>query len=215
MNKKYKAVLLDFDGTIMNTNDIILGSWQHTFRKIEGAERPVSDITPTLGEPLRLTMAEFFPDRDPDDMIAIYRSYQNEIFQEEIHLFDGIEPVMRELKDRGYLMALVTSRLRDSTMEGLEKFGIADWFDCIITANDTDAHKPDPEPCLMCLNRLGIEPHEALYVGDSKFDVLCARNAGVPMALVGWSICVTEEQREGVYKPDFLLNHPDDLLELV
>lgn len=215
MTKKYKGVLFDFDGTIMNTNDIILKSWQHTFRTVEGAERPFEDIAPTLGEPLKLTMANFFPEEDPEDMIDIYRSYQQSIYQEEVHLFPGIPEIIRSLSERGYLLGLVTSRLRDSTMDGLRKFGVAQYFDAVVTASDTKAHKPDPEPCLTCLKLLGIEPEEALYVGDSKFDVMCARNAGVPFVLVGWSICVTEEQKEGIYKPDFHIDDPKELLNLV
>jgi pyrophosphatase PpaX len=215
MTKKYEAVLFDFDGTIMNTNDIILESWQHTFRTVDGAERPFEDIAPTLGEPLRLTMSKFFPGRDPEDMVAIYRSYQQQVYQDRVHLFPGVKSVIQELKERGYRLGLVTSRLRDSTMEGLHKFGIAPYFDAVVTASDTDAHKPDPTPCHMCLDQLGVEPADALYVGDSKFDVLCARNAGVPFVLVGWSICVTDEQKEGIYKPDFHIDHPEDLLQLV
>ncbi len=215
MSQRYKAVLFDFDGTIMNTNDIIIQSWQHTFRAIEGAERPLSDITPSFGEPLDLTMAKLFPDRDTGEMVNTYRDYQRKVYQDKIHMFPGIPELIGELKARGYLMGIVTSRLWESTTQGLYKFDIAHLFDAVVSAEDTTIHKPNPEPCLICLQKLGLEPHEAIFVGDSKFDVLCARNAGVRSVLVGWSICVTPEQKEGIYKPDYFIETPEELLAIL
>ncbi|HPF19430.1 MAG: HAD-IA family hydrolase [Eubacteriales bacterium] len=215
MKQKYKAVLFDFDGTIMNTNDIIIQSWQHTFRTVEGAERPISAITPTFGEPLNLTMAKLFPGRDTEEMVNTYREYQRKVYKEKIHMFPGIPELIAELKHKGYLMGIVTSRLWESTTQGLYKFDIAHLFDAVVSAEDTTVHKPDPTPCRICLEKLGLNPHEALFVGDSKFDVLCARNAGVQSVLVGWSICVTEEQKEGLYKPDHFIERPEELLEIL
>ncbi|MDD3290301.1 MAG: HAD-IA family hydrolase [Eubacteriales bacterium] len=215
MKQKYKAVLFDFDGTIMDTNDIIIQSWQHTFRAVEGAERPLSAITPSFGEPLSLTMSKLFPDRDTEEMVNTYREYQRKVYKEKIHMFPGVAELISELKTRGYLMGIVTSRLWESTTQGLYKFDIAHLFDAVVSAEDTTVHKPDPTPCLICLEKLGMKPHEALFVGDSKFDVLCARNAGVQSVLVGWSICVTEEQKEGIYKPDHFIEKPGELLEIL
>jgi pyrophosphatase PpaX len=215
MNRKYQAVLFDFDGTIMNTNDIIIESWQHTFRTVEGAERPLSSITCSFGEPLDLTMAKFFPDRDTGEMVDTYREYQRKVYKEKIHMFPGIPELIGELKNRGYLMGIVTSRLWESTTQGLYKFDIAHLFDAVVSAEDTSIHKPNPEPCLICLEKLGLAPSQAIFVGDSKFDVLCARNAGVQSVLVGWSICVTPEEKEGIYKPDHFIERPEQLLEIL
>ncbi|MGI6719965.1 MAG: HAD hydrolase-like protein [Anaerovoracaceae bacterium] len=108
MTRKYEAVLFDFDGTIMNTNDIILESWQHTFRTVDGAERPFEDIAPTLGEPLRLTMSKFFPGRDPEDMVAIYRSYQQQVYQDQCPPVPG-----RKVRDTGAEGAGLPAGTRD------------------------------------------------------------------------------------------------------
>ena len=215
MNHKFKAVLFDFDGTIMNTNDIIIQSWQHTFRTIEGKERPLEEITPSFGEPLSVTMKKFFPKRDTDEMVGTYRDYQRSVYAESVHMFPGIADVISTLKANDYLVAIVTSRLWESTTQGLYKFDIAHMFDAVVSAEDTTVHKPDPAPCLICLDKLGVKPEEAIFVGDSKFDVLCAKNAGVQSVLVGWSVCVTEEEKAGVYKPDYFIEKPMDLLAIV
>jgi pyrophosphatase PpaX len=160
-------------------------------------------------------MSKLFPGRNTEEMVNTYRDYQRKVYKEKIHMFPGIAELISELKARGYLMGIVTSRLWESTTQGLYKFDIAHLFDAVVSAEDTTVHKPDPAPCLICLEKLGLEPHEALFVGDSKFDVLCARNAGVQSVLVGWSICVTEEQKEGIYKPDHFIEKPEELLELL
>ncbi|NCB42436.1 MAG: HAD family hydrolase [Clostridia bacterium] len=215
MNHKFKAVLFDFDGTIMNTNDIIIQSWQHTFKAIEGKERPIEEITPSFGEPLFVTMEKFFPGENTEAMVSTYRDYQRKVYTDQIDMFPGIAEVIKTLKKNGYMVAIVTSRLWESTTQGLYKFDIAHMFDAVVSAEDTTVHKPDPAPCLICLEKLGVKPEEAIFVGDSKFDVLCAKNAGVKSVLVGWSICVTEEQKDGLYKPDYFIEKPEELLNLV
>lgn len=215
MNHKYKAILFDFDGTIMDTNDIIIQSWQHTFQTIEGKNRPLEEITSSFGEPLSITMQTFFPNHDTEEMVGTYRDYQRKVYAEKVHMFPGISDLITTLKANDYLVAIVTSRLWESTTQGLYKFDIAHLFDAVVSAEDTHVHKPDPTPCLICLEKLGVKPEEAIFVGDSKFDVLCAKNAGVKSVLVGWSICVSDEQKEGLYKPDYFIEKPEDLLAIV
>ncbi|MEG0661859.1 MAG: HAD hydrolase-like protein, partial [Anaerovoracaceae bacterium] len=145
-NKKIDTVLFDFDGTVMNTNEVIINSWQHTFRTIEGRERPVSEIVKTFGEPLAVTMEKFFPHTPVDEAINIYRNYHYEKFGDLITLFPGMKELIQKLKEQRYRLALVTSRLRGTTMQGLEKYGLDQLFEEVVTMEDCTKHKPDPEP---------------------------------------------------------------------
>ena len=77
-------------------------------------------------------------------------------------------------------MALVTSRLKPTTYQGLDIFGIEKFFDVIITADDVTKHKPDPQPIDIALKNLESSREQAVMVGDTKQDILCAKNAGVP-----------------------------------
>ena len=211
---RFKAVLFDFDGTIMDTNTIILESWKHTFNTVLGRDPDRKLITSTFGEPLEKTMAKLFPDRDTEEMVNTYRSYQRHIYQKDITMFPGMKEVVTELKERGYKIAIVTSRFWESTQQGLYKFDISDLIDAIVSAEDTTIHKPDPTPCLLCLEKLGIRPEEALMVGDSKFDILCARNAGVESCLVSWTITVDDELREEL-APEYYITEASQLLDIV
>jgi pyrophosphatase PpaX len=194
--RKVDTVLFDFDGTIMDTTQVIVNSWQHTFKVLEGEERPVSDIYPTFGEPLAITMKRFFPNNPVDDSIEIYRSYQVQHFADLIEVFPGMIELLDELKKDGYVIALVTSRLRGTTNQGLDAFDLGKYFDTILTCDDTDKHKPDPTPINMTLDRLGKKPDNAIMIGDTKFDIECARNAGVKSVLVGWTVSVKVDESD-------------------
>ena len=102
-----------------------------------------------------------------------------------------------------------------STMAGLRKFGLEDDFDAIVTADDTTKHKPDPEPVLITLEKLGAKPEEALMIGDSMFDIKCAHNAGVKAVLVGWAEAVSEEDLNGPDRPEYFIEKAEDLFEIV
>lgn len=212
---KINTILFDFDGTVMDTNNVIINSWQHTYRTLENREEDVAKILSSFGEPLDITVKKVFPNVPADKAIAIYRSYHYDNFGELITVFPGMRDLLRELDDRDYKLGLVTSRLRKTTMEGLEKYGLADYFDVIITAEDTDKHKPDPAPVNIALEKLDSLPEESLMLGDTMFDILCARNAGVRSVLVGWAMAITEEQKNGPDAPDYTIETAAELLDLL
>ncbi len=211
---KINTVLFDFDGTLMDTNNVIINSWQHTFRTLEGRETTVEDIVKTLGEPLFLTMQKFFPKVDTEEAIGIYRSYHYENFGDMITLFPNGREILEDLKGKGYKIGLVTSRLKGTTYQGLEHYNILDYFDVVVTMDDTTKHKPDPEPIEIALNKLNSKAEETIMIGDTKFDILCAKNAGVKSALVNWSLSINVEMQKELVneeKPDYII---DDLMQV-
>ena len=213
--QKIDTVIFDFDGTVMDTNNGILNSWQHTFRTLENREEKPETIIKTFGEPLELTMKNFLPDVPVEESIAIYRSYHYDNFGKLISVFPGMKELIRELKDKNYKLGLVTSRLRKTTMQGLEAYDLLPYFEVIVTADDTTKHKPDPEPLNIALEKLGAAPENSVMVGDTMFDILCARNAGVKSVLVSWSMAVTEEEKNGPDRPDYIIEKAEDLKEIL
>jgi len=209
------TVLFDFDGTIMDTNELILQSWQHTFRTVEGKERPEDEILGTFGEPLYVTMEKVLPHLPVEEAAKIYRSYHYDNFTDLIEIFPGILDLLKELKARGYKTGIVTSRLRHTTELGLQKYDMEQYFDTIVTCDDTDKHKPDPEPVEIALKRLGSKPEEAVMIGDSIFDILCARGAGVKSVLVSWALAISDGDKTGENEPDYIIDKAEDLLKIL
>lgn len=204
------AVLFDFDGTLMDTTDIIIGSWQEVYRTVTGKEQDVDVILATFGEPLRDSLRKAFPGRDVDELVDIYSTWQAGRFEKVVKLFDGIKEMLEELADAGYKMAIVTSRVRPTSLNALSFLGIDSFFDTVITANDCTKHKPDPEPVDLALEGLGMAPEKAVMIGDTTFDMGCAKNAGVRYVMVGWSSSVPGGRPEGE-QPDAVIEKPEDL----
>lgn len=209
------SVIFDFDGTIANTNQVIINSWQHTYMERTGKPGDEREILKSFGEPLAVTMKRVFPDFDVDESIDIYRSYQVKHFREMIDIFPGVKETIEELKNRGYGVSVVTSRLRNTTREGMQIFGIDHLIDILVTCEDTEKHKPNPEPVLKALEKLGINPDQALMVGDSMMDIKCAHNAGVKAALVSWAEAVSDEERNGPDGPEYYVEKAEDILDIV
>lgn len=215
INGTIDTVLFDFDGTIMDTTDVIIGSWQHTFRTFEGKERPVEEIVKTFGEILSHTMSKVLPHVDTEKAIDTYRSFHRDNFGEQISVFEGVPELLAELKRRNYKVGLVTSRLAGTTWEGLRQYDLAEYFDVVVSCDDTDKHKPDPAPVNIALERLNSKAENAVMLGDTMFDILCARNAGVTSVLVGWNVAMTHEDIHGADGPDFIIEKAEDLLSLI
>lgn len=212
---KINTVLFDFDGTIMDTNHVIMKSWQHTFLTVEGKERPEEEILATFGEPLYLTMEKLLPRIPVEEGAEIYRSFHYDHFTDLIEIFPGILELLEEVKKRGYKTGVVTSRMAHTTEIGLKKYDMERFFDVVITCEDTEKFKPDPEPVNLAMRRLESAPEETIMVGDSIFDILSARGAGAKSALVSWAIAISEEDKSGDNAPDYILEKAEDLLDIL
>jgi len=215
-NLRKKYIIFDFDGTLFDSNGIILDSWQAVFRHYTGAPGDEREIYRSFGETIRYTSHRFFPNEDVDETVALYRKYQEENYAGKIGLFDGIPELLDQLKDSGRSLSIVTSRTRKTSLEYIDSLDIRKYFDVLVTCDDTDAHKPDPKPLLIALDELGADKSESIMLGDTKFDIGCGNNAGVECALVGWSHDIDEAEMKSLgFRPDYRLQKPVDLLPLI
>jgi len=180
-----------------------------------GRECRDEEVVGSFGEVLDDTLIERFPGEDVNKLIQIYRDCQKDFYYDDIKIYPGMKELILGLKERGIMTAIVTSRAASSTIIGLEKFGMQDAFDAIITCDDTDAHKPSPVPCQLALEKLGVKPEEAIMVGDSKNDIKCAHNAGVKAVLVNWTICLPTNDREGENKADWEIDNAEEIYDII
>ena len=212
------TVLFDFDGTIMDTNDVIIGSWQHVYKTLRGEEGDLTYILSTFGEPLEYSMENSFPEVSKEVSVKIYRDWQKEHFLDMIHLFPGVEEMLAEVKARGYRTGIATSRLSESLHRALSHFDLYKYFDAIVAVEDIEETKPAPDTVFKALDKLSARIENAIMMGDSRLDILCARNAGVPSILVGWSATLAGKTKEDFAPgeaPDFIIQKPEELFEII
>lgn len=230
MNKKY--IIFDFDGTLANTNNIIIASWQATFEHYLGYTLPVREIEATFGEILVNTIGRLIPDAPVNEVVDYYRAYQDSHQQDyEVYVFEGIRELLEQLRERGCIIGVGTSRTAYSFWNYMKKLGMDGYVDEAVTMNDVTSHKPDPETIDAVLIKMMAHAGEAydsgsgipdavrkaaLMVGDTKFDIGCANNAGVDSVMVGWSHYVDEEDMlaDG-FVPTYRMERPEQLLEII
>lgn len=211
-----KFIIWDFDGTIANTNNVIIESWQATFRRYLGHEMPVKEIEATFGETLYHTMAEKLPDVPYEEARDFYRDYQDANCAGKVYVFPGVREVMDEMRARGHKIGIATSRTARSFWKYMKELDLEDYVDVLVSMEDVEQHKPHPESLFKVLEKFGAEPGDAIMIGDTKYDVGCAQNAGVDSVLVGWSHFMDEESMAADgYAPTYRVANPGDLLELL
>ncbi|HEX5563926.1 MAG TPA: pyrophosphatase PpaX [Sporosarcina sp.] len=208
---KITTLLFDFDGTLLDTNELII----QTFHTVLNAHYPGryerEDILPFLGPTLRETFESIDPEKT-EQLMAEYRTWNianHDAFAIE---FDGVSETLRQLKNVGFKMAIVSTKRNDMVMKGLRLMEAEDLFDTIVGLDDVEHAKPHPEPLLVAMERLNSTPEETLMIGDNMHDILGGKNAGVRTAGVAWSAKGEQFIRE--QNPDYVLQHISDLLHI-
>lgn len=207
-----KALLFDFDGTLLNTNDLILETFMHVLNEKFPGQYNREECLRFIGPSLKETFDAETPG-ETEEMIAKYQEFNMKYHDELVKSYDGVVETLEELHAMGVRMAIVTTKRRFSLLRGMKLMGIEHLFETIVSYDDVQNVKPDPEPVLMALQRLGIEKEDAIMIGDNHHDILAGQNAGVKTAGVAWSIKGVDYLRS--FNPDYILEHMQDLLEIV
>ena len=207
------TVIFDFDGTLADTNNLIINSFKHIYCKYHDGECDVDYILSTFGEPLEKTLKRDFSGFKLEDVLKSYREYQIGRFDKEVSPYETVPETIKYLHEKGIKMGIATSRLRSSTLNALKIFDLDKYFEVIITADDVKNHKPDKEPLIKVMQELNSRKENTVYVGDSKFDIECALNAEVIPVLVGWQKNSPELAEK--YRIEHVLNKMWDLTKIV
>ena len=181
------ALLFDLDGTLVDSIELILSSFRYTFRQHVGEVPPDSKWIAGLGTPLFTQLKEFTQDDAlARAMIATYRQYQLAHHDEFMRSYEGVTEAMAELRARGHTTVVVTSKMSDLAIRALDFTGLRGTIDLVVGMEDTQRHKPDPEPVRVALAKLGRAANEAVFLGDSPHDMASGNAAGVITVAAQW-----------------------------
>lgn len=209
-----ETVLFDLDGTIIDTNELIISSFLHVFESQAPGPLTREQIIPHMGTTLEQQLQAFSGGvEDVSPFVKAYRSFNTLHHDEMVRPFPHVNEVVERLHRHGMSLGIVTTKIRPSTMMTLEKFDLERFMSAIVTVNDVLNPKPHPEPVLTAIERLGANPETTLMIGDSPVDIQSAKAAGVKAAAVAWSLKGELKLKE--YGPDFILKDMRDLYEIV
>jgi pyrophosphatase PpaX len=209
-----RAALFDFDGTLVDTTDLIYQSMRHAAGEVLGREISREVLMANVGQPLPRQM-ELLSAEHAEALLDSYRLHNEANHDALIKEFPGVEESLARLRSAGVRVAVVTSKRRFSVDMALKTFpGLGEVVDQWVTMEDTTEHKPRPEPLLKGLELLGkIPKEEAAYVGDSPFDVAAAKAAGVRSVAVSWGAFSEDALRAA--EPDHLVPDLDSAVDVL
>ena len=208
------AILFDLDGTLVDSIELIVSAAMNAFASRPGPSPSEEQIRNTIGRPLPTTFGPWLVDDDDlPFLIAKYREYQLEHHDRLTSAYEGIVDAVAGLDAAGCAMGIVTSKVGFMAERALTHVGLARYMRCIIASDSTTKHKPDPEPVLLALERLECAPSDALFVGDSPYDMQAARAAGVHALGVAWGAFSVHALHDA--GAEFILHRPVELLPYV
>lgn len=209
-----EAVLLDFDGTVIDTTELIYESMRRAADEVLGREPSREVLMAHAGQPLPRQM-ELLDSGKAEELLESYRIYNEEHHEGLIREFPDVETSLARLREAGLALAVVTSKRRFSVEMALNSFpGLRKFVDAFMTMEDAPQHEPHPAPLLMDLELLGnVAPEKAAYVGDTPSDVAAARAAGVTSVAVSWGASTAEALHAA--RPDHLFEDLDSAVEFL
>jgi len=208
---RWPVVLFDLDGTIANSIDLIVASYDHAFRQVCGYGVSREQGCQWIGQTLPYTFGMVDP-ANAVELEAAYRVY-NGANLDQITNYPGVPELLDDLRGAGCTTGVVTSKGRNSALASLATLGLDDSIEVLCSREDTDAHKPDPAPLLAALDKVGCYPADAAYVGDAVWDVLAAQAAGMSAVAVTWGAGLRDEL--AALSPEALVDSAAELRDLL
>lgn len=216
--KGVKAVLFDLDGTLVDTMEAFHNMVNGILREFGIPERSFSDNVKLVGKPSRVIVETIL--RETGLNIG-FEEFSKIMFREWVYnympkqgkLYPDSLKVLSELKNRGYLLGVVSNTSKEELPHYLDSFKIREFFDVAISSGDVKNPKPSPEPVLKAVEILNIRPFEAVMVGDRPEDIEAGRLAGT------YTIAVFRGTRSRfeleAAKPDFIINELSEMLPVL
>jgi len=210
---RFPTVLFDLDGTVVDSGAIILASMRHATREVLGRDYSDEDLLQAVGGPgLEAQMSALAPDH-VDRLVDVYRAH-NEPLHDDLEACAGMEDVLVQLREEGRHLGVVTAKRRSTVELAFDRVPLGHLFETIVGGDETERHKPDPEPLLLAAERLGADPAATAYVGDSPFDVRAAKVAGMFAVAVTWGR-IHDRVRLEAEEPDALVDTAEELLSVL
>lgn len=214
--KKYKAVIFDLDGTLLNTLDDLLTSVNYALEKHSMPLRTLEEIRHFVGNGVQRLLELAVPEGTTQEMLentfSAFKEHYALHCNDKTDLYPGIRELLAELKKNGFQMAIVSNKLQEG-VDSLYAQYFADSVELAIGAKDGVRKKPAPDTVYEAMRALNASEAEAIYVGDSEVDIATANNAGLPCITVTWGFRTREEQEEAGAK--IFVDNPEEIIELL
>lgn len=210
---KYDLILLDLDGTIADTDEMLVQTFYEMYDLYRGGKRSSREkIAYFSGPPIRGTLKQEFPDQDNDFMFNEFVRISWDYYPKVVKPFPHALEVFTKIRGTGVKLGLVTGKHRLQTILCLDVIGFTPIIDFVVACDDIKNPKPNPEGINTAVEHFGIkDKKKVLYIGDNLADYQAARNAKVDVAMVKWG---PREIKEPI-EPDYWINDFNELEDMI
>ena len=217
MERDIKLVIFDFDGTLADTKENIILTFQMTMKELGVEIKSRQECAATIGLTLEDAFKVLYPGMAAEKYVLLRDTYRR-IFKENRKilvpgLFPEVMETLKELRRRGYLMSIASSRLSPSLHSFLEDMKIAHLFEYAVGGDNVEHPKPAPDAVLQILRHYNLSAEEAFVVGDMPFDINMATNAGVKSCGVTWGNADAAQLKES--GANYVIDKMSQLLEIL
>ena len=206
------AVIFDFDGTIINTNELIKEGLNSFAERYRGYKLVTEEHRMLTGKTLEDQMAYINPHKW-QLMSNHFKIWYAHNHNAKTCAFPGMIRLIKELHEKGIRMAIVSNNSTASLDMGLKHLGIETYFEYVLTRDDVEATKPSPEGIQKVMELMNLQNHEVIYIGDTAGDIYAAKNAEIINAIVGWSSIGAETIM--MLQPDYVLKSASHLHDII
>ncbi len=187
---RFKLLVFDWDGTLVDSQARIVGSFQNAIADVALPERSSAQITHVVGLSLELAIATLFPDASPQQHSLLAQGYRHHFFNAQANaspLFPKVVDGLQAFHKAGYDLAVATGKSRRGLDQALAETQLLTLFHSTRTADET-CSKPNPQMLHEIMDELAILPNETLMIGDTDYDLQMAQNAGVASVAVTYGM---------------------------
>lgn len=208
----FEGIIFDIDGTLTSTNELIFATFRHVVEKHLNKHVTDQEIINLFGPTEDVILKEWMNDNYPEAR----RDYYN-YYEAQHHLmadvYPGIIEALKFIKSKKIPLSIYTGKGRDSSIITLQKIGVFELFDMIVTGDDVADHKPSPEGIDQFVEKFKLDREKVLMIGDAPADILAARSAGVKIASVVWDAYAREQVMK--MKSDYVFETVDELMKFL
>jgi len=211
-----KAVIFDLDGTLLDTLEDIAISCNFVLEHYNNSPLPIEDYNLIVGQGASQLFRDLLPDLSKDkhvEALGVFEKHYAKQFDKNTKIYDDISKVLTFFQVRGIKMAVLSNKPNSFTKKCVMKY-LRDWkFDAVYGIRDGIPRKPSEAGAVEILKELQIEPNEAIFIGDTKVDMITAKNADMNSIGILWGFREKKELVE--HGATYIAETPIDIIKIV
>lgn len=212
--KHVKGIIFDLDGTLLDTLEDLTDAMNHVLSVHCLPQHSLEDVRGFVGNGIDILVRRALPEGYTEELFSEaleeFKAYYKVHCNDKTKPYEGILPMLKVLKEKGYKMAIVSNKA-DFAVKELNEIYFSSYISVAVGACEGRQKKPAPDAVFAAVEELKLQPEQCIYVGDSQVDVATAQNSGLPCIAVEWGFRDRQKLKEA--GAEHIISSPEEILE--